>query len=44
MYSKAKEDKLIFEVPGFALFKDTGGRSASTTKRKGGCQRWPTSR
>jgi hypothetical protein len=24
MYSKAKEDKLIFEVPGFALFKEHG--------------------
>jgi hypothetical protein len=27
MYSKAKEDKLIFEVPDFALFKEHGGRS-----------------
>ncbi|HTW44558.1 MAG TPA: hypothetical protein VMD58_03350 [Acidobacteriaceae bacterium] len=24
MYSKAKEDKLIFEVPDFALFKERG--------------------
>ena len=24
MYSKAKEDKLIFEVPDFALFKEHG--------------------
>jgi len=24
MYSKAKEDKLIFEVPGFELFKEHG--------------------
>ena len=41
MFTKAKEDKLIFEAPEFALFKEHGRSLRLNDDAEDVCQRWP---